>query len=151
MPCLNAAFAEECVQRLARLSPDARPVWGNMTVPQLLGHLNMVVRHTMGERPAQVPYKGNFKSRHIYRHLILGGLLAIPRNIRMPRPPELKSAPMPECMLEQLRETLNEYLLHCQEGKLQPQLHPFFGQLTAREWTKFHAAHFKHHLTQFGV
>jgi hypothetical protein len=151
MPSYNSALVEKVNAALASIPEDARPRWGKMNRAQLYGHLHMALRYSMGEGP-KMPYRGNFVSRHIFRRLILAGLVEIPHNVRLPRPEGMKEMPPPpEATFEQVSETLREFLRRLEAGTLPVALHPFFGPMSGREWGKFHCAHLKHHCKQFGV
>lgn len=150
MPKLDAAAVETVIAQLATLSEDTRPQWGKMTLPQMRGHLRMVVEYTMGQGP-ELPFRGNWKSRHIFRRLIISGLVPIPHNIKLPRQKDGSEVPMPDATLNELKQTLDEYLRTVEAGRAPARTHPFFGVLSAKEWQGFHAAHFKHHLLQFGL
>ena len=153
MKMLDRTLAAEIVYKLGQIPADATPRWGKMSRDQLYGHLALVMRHMLAQTPP-LPFKGNWKSRHIFRHLILNGIVEIPHNIRLPRPtglPKGEELVPPTCSLEDFQRALDEYLSAAESGSLPPAMHPFFGLLTVTEWRKFHIAHFKHHLKQFGV
>jgi hypothetical protein len=150
MPKLDAALAAKIVSNLSALPEDTQPKWGKMSVPQMRGHLRMVVEYTMGAGK-EIPFKGNWKSRHIFRPLIISGLVAIPHNIKVPRQKDGSEVPTPDATIEELKATLDKYVAQAAAGKLSPRTHPFFGVLTPAQWQGFHAAHFKHHLLQFGA
>lgn len=103
----------------------------------------------MGEYPP-LPSRANWRSRWVFRPLILHGLVAIPRNVRLPRQHGTASS-MPEGSLDALCRALDEYLDRREAGALPAVVHPFFGMLSARAWVRFHVRHFEHHLNQFGV
>ena len=138
------------MERVKRLDPNAKGAWGQMTGEQMLGHVTGVVRYTLGQG-AEMPYKGTFKTRYIYRPLILNGLVKIPHNVRVPPPKGMKTMPTPHGTVDGLREALHEYLARAQAGDLDPPHHPFFGDLGVDGWAKFHYRHFEHHLEQFGL
>ena len=151
MAGLNQAFAEEIIKKLERVDPGAKPIWGKMTAPQMIGHLRKVLQYTMGEGPS-MPFRGNWFSRHVLRHLIVHQVVAMPKNVRLPRPKGMKDMPPPaEATTGELLETLHEYLERHQRQELPSRVHPFFGELGPEAWNKLHVAHFKHHLKQFGV
>jgi hypothetical protein len=151
MKSLDRTLSNEIIAKLAKLPPDVKPLWGKMNRDQLYGHLALVFRYTLGELPP-LPYKGNWRSRNIYRHLIINGVIEIPHNIRLPRPKGLdKDAEVPTCAIEDLQNAMDAYVTAAEQGTLQPALHPFFGVLSPKEWRKFHVAHLKHHCKQFGV
>jgi len=150
MPRMNAAYAENVTSRLAALSPDRQPEWGKMTVPQLHGHLTAVVRYSMGDGEA-MPVRGNWRSKYIFRPLILNGVVKIPRNIKIPRPKGKPAPPMPEGTLEDLVIAMARFNEAQTEPSGPSHPHPFFGHLGLAGWAKFHYRHFEHHLQQFGV
>jgi len=151
MATLDRKLAAQIIQSLEALDPDTKPAWGEMNVPQLLGHLTVVVLYSTGTGP-ELPYKGNWMTRNIFRHLVLYGIVPIPKGIRVPRPVGMKERPKPpEASLDDLRTALDTWNAGREAGTLPKALHPFFGNLGPGEWARFHGAHFKHHLTQFGV
>ncbi|MBX7258867.1 MAG: DUF1569 domain-containing protein [Candidatus Hydrogenedentes bacterium] len=148
---MTRQYADEIIQRLSALSLDTKPKWGTSTLPQILGHLTDVVRYTMGEGPDML-FKGNWKTRTIFRTLIINQIVAIPHNVRIPRRVGSKGpVVLRDGDLESLKKTLDEYLSQAESGNLASRIHPFFGELSAKSWRKFHVAHFTHHLNQFGA
>lgn len=148
---LDREIAKRMVAALGTLPADAQPLWGKMNRDQLYGHLALVMKHMVGDTPP-LPFKGNFVSRHIFRRLILLGLVEIPHNVRLPKPKGADKHPEPPtCALADVEQALSEYLDRAEAGTLPQAMHPFFGPLTVNEWRRFHVAHFKHHLKQFGV
>ena len=149
MGVMTRAHAERVLERLAAMPPDATPLWGTMTAAQMVGHLNAVVRYTMGEGQ-EMPYRGNWKSRFIFRTLILRQIVRMPRNVRLPRADGTRGPRhMPDGTVDALRETLEEYFQRLDAGTLPARVHPFFGVLSAADWRRMHYAHFQHHLAQF--
>lgn len=148
---MTCAYAETAVNRLASLRPEASPAWGTLAPAQMIGHLNQVVRYTIGEGP-DVPFRGNWKSRYIFRPLILGQLVKMPRNVRLPNPDGSRGPrTFPDGRLDALRESLDEYLRRVDTRSLPARMHPYFGVVSPAGWRRFHYAHFEHHLTQFGL
>ena len=151
MPKLDRALAKTITAKLATIPEDAKPLWGKMNRAQLYGHLAMVMKHMLGNGPG-VPYRGNFVTRHIFRHLIVNGIKEIPHNIRLPKPKGMDKMPEPPtATLAEVEAALDAYLTAVEKGTVPQAMHPFFGPLTTNEWMKFHHAHFKHHCKQFGV
>lgn len=160
MPEFNRPYVDKVLDRLEHIGPGTKPEWGKLTRDRLYGHLNEVLRYSMGERP-RLKDKSTYFMRTIVKPLILSGILAIPHGRRLPdidyhyrAHKQYAKLPHPndpqEGTLEELRDTLAEYLNRFETHKLSSKPHPYFGKLTAAEWSKFHMAHFKHHLTQFG-
>ncbi len=150
MPKLDAAMVQKIYSDLSKLSEDTKPQWGKMNVAQMRGHMMMAVQYSLGVGN-EMPFKGNWKSRNIFKPLILSGLVAIPKGVKLPKQKDGTDAPMPLTSLEELKATLDEFVAKASAGQSPTRMHPFFGPLAPGEWQKFHVAHFKHHLTQFGV
>lgn len=151
MKKFDDAFGQEVVARLETLAEDAQPRWGAMNRGQLFGHLNIALRYTLGEGP-ELPFKGNLKTRYIFRYIIMLGLKDIPHNIPVPRPRNMtREALFPTVPLETLQESIADYVEQVGTGALSARTHPYFGSLSASEWQRFHRLHYIHHLRQFGV
>jgi len=151
MKVFDEAFSSEVSTRLGGLPDDVTPNWGSMNRGQLFGHLNNVIQYTLGELP-EMPFRGNFKTRHFFRHIIMFGLKEIPHNIRVPKIKGVsKESMFPELPLETLEASMALYLEKVAEGGLPSRTHPYFGVLSAPQWQRFHRIHFTHHLKQFGV
>jgi hydroxymethylglutaryl-CoA reductase len=151
MAIFDQTFAEKVKERVATLDEDVQPVWGTMDRGKLFGHLNKTVQYTIGGGP-EIPFKGNFKTKHIFRHVVLFGFKEIPRGIRLPRPegvPEEQLFPVSD--LQELTDSIDQYLEAVKKGGLPTRMHPFFGPLSPKGWQRFHVAHFTHHLKQFGI
>lgn len=151
MKVFDDAFGQVVKDRFATVAEDAQPAWGAMTRDQVQGHLNSVLLYTLGEGP-DLPFRGNFMSRNVFRRVILLGWKDIPHNIKVPRPKGVSKeqlfAPAP---LETLVETIDRYLAATGNGALPTRMHPYFGPLPGSKWQRFHRLHFIHHMKQFGI
>jgi oxepin-CoA hydrolase/3-oxo-5,6-dehydrosuberyl-CoA semialdehyde dehydrogenase len=151
MPRLDQDFAKRAIDSVGSIAPDAKPLWGKMNRAQLYGHLHLAVGYSLGHGP-DMPFKGNWKSKMIFRPLILSGLVSIPKGVKLPAPKGMKTPPPPaEATLEEMTATINAFVAAAKSGSVSRRMHPFFGELSGPEWQQFHAAHFKHHMKQFGV
>lgn len=151
MPAFDHHFAEHLLERAARIAPDAQPQWGTMSRNRMFGHLYDIFEYCMGNM-GEAPDKSTFKTRVIFRPLILSGIVKIPKNVKVP--PGKGDGPKMferETELDELRAKMEEYLAKCQAGELDPPRHPFFGDLGVDGWAKFHVRHMDHHMRQFGV
>lgn len=132
--------------RVDLLTPDARRVWGKMSLGQMLAHCAGQLRLGLGELPAgrmKVPYGlPGLKQLAIY---------VVPWPKGAPSAPELVSPPPVEV------EAGKAAVRGCAErfGALGPDhawpLHPTFGRLSRRAWGVLSWRHLDHHLRQFGV
>jgi len=150
MAQLDEKMAARVRTALRDLPPGTQPQWGSMTPAQLYHHLTGVLRYSMGEGP-EMPDRSTWRNR-LFRPLVLHGVIKIPRNVRVPKPKGVKERPAPQDgTFEECDAALNAWLARRQAGTLPVVPHPFFGPLDGGQWARFHAQHFRHHLTQFGV
>ena len=56
-----------------------------------------------------------------------------------------------EVLKEQLIESTNTMLAFLTKNNNFKAIHPFFGELTAAQWSIFQRKHYTHHLSQFGL
>jgi hypothetical protein len=132
--------------RVDKLTADSQRQWGEMTVDQMLWHINGGLSLGLGKlraakmkspipRPILVPFA-------MY--------LPIPKG-KAPTVPEMKAQGKYDFNAERVRfHTLVE------EFSLKPLHfnwleHPVFGRLTGPQWSRIQARHVDHHLRQFGA
>lgn len=139
-------------ERINKLMPGSRPLWGKMNVSQMLAHL-------------QVPMLVAFGQLHLK-----GGLIAFffgkiakrqmvddkPFKKNMPTMKEFKftGKKFPEKDFLKEKSILLSYVdRFVTEGPdiITNKTHPFFGPLTVEEWDTLQWKHLDHHLRQFGV
>jgi len=142
---LDDAVWESCLERIERLSSDARPRWGRMSVAQMLAHCAEVQEVMNGK-----PLEGTPWLLRLAGPLIKRAVLS-----RRPYPKGVKTHPQylqtsdkrfePE--KRRLLKALDEFRVAGAEGAR----HPLFGPMSAEEagWGAF--KHLDHHLRQFGV
>jgi hypothetical protein len=132
--------------RFGKLTPDARPAWGQMTAAQMLAHLADPMKTAMGTKPVTV--KPSAFSNPIVRTLIIY-YLPWPKNA--PTAPEFVHAHQEHFgeNLAALRITLEEFAA-AGEGKGRAP-HPAFGKLSGKAWGRLIYRHLDHHLRQFGL
>ena len=141
-------YVEEIVRRLRTLKSDAKPAWGAMSEPQMVGHLIETMHYSIGRGPTYA-IRTNWLKRHVVAPLIINGIVKIPKNINVPRPHDATILPVGD--VETLHAVLDEYLSLVQADEVTPAPHPAFGVIGVDGWAKMHVVHFEHHLTQFGV
>lgn len=149
MPNLSDSTAQSYLDRFAAVAPDAAPLWGKMNGAQMLGHVTNTLRYSLGETPL-LAFRGNFKTQYIYAPLLINGIMPFPKNVRLPRSKGQPAPTFPEGDLDSLRAAIDRVLAEVKSGAFVPPHHPYFGNIGPRRWMKFHAAHFDHHLRQFG-
>ena len=142
----DARACRELIARLERLSPEARPLWGTMTAPQMLAHLAGWMRMAKGELKASP--RMPFMRYPPLKQLIIYWL-PFPKGVQTA--PELIISASADWAIEQT--TVREDMLAFQKmhpNGLWPE-HPVFGRMTPKAWGVFAYRHTDHHLRQFGV
>ena len=144
----NPDDKNEIVNRIDQLHPDSKPMWGKMSVSQMLAHCIVPTKISTGDIPGK---------RNIFG--ILFGKIAKKRMVteepfkkNLPTDPSFVVKHNPD-FYESQRElkTLIEKLYNTDKNELLQRKHPFFGKLTVQEWGLLNYKHFDHHLRQFGV
>ena len=144
---LNEGDRAEITSRVRSLSVSSTRRWGSMGVADMLQHLSLSARMTLGELPVPSSNKRAFQVFPL-KHLILY-VLPFPKGA--PTAPELK--PVDEASFEEERAALLELLERIGTGLrdgMGPD-HPLFGPLSWREWGVVTYKHANHHLKQFGA
>lgn len=146
-PLHDPAAFEDCLQRLGRLTPESRPLWGEMSVGQMLAHCAEVQEVLNGKPLEGTPW-----------FLELSGPI-LKRIILARRPYPRNAATHPQYLvtdgrefdleMRRLREALQGYRDRAPADRGID--HAIFGAMSADEtgWAAY--KHLDHHLAQFGV
>ena len=150
MPSLfEPAVREQCIARLAKLTPDTRAKWGQFTAAAMVAHLNDSFRMAIGDLPV-APKPGPFRIP-ILRWLVIH-VMPFPKGA--PTAPELlarfKNNPVD---LDTERLAFKDLFgrLAARQGASTWSEHPLFGSMTERDWGVLGAKHIDHHFRQFGI
>lgn len=143
----DATALDGLLQRLDKLTPDARAQWGRMTAPRMLCHLSDSIRVGLGEMPAR--FKQGPLANPIARWL-LAYVIPFPKG-KAETPPEMLTTQPSEWKsdLAAVREQLRAAAQRGPDGKWAR--HPAFGDVSGRLYGVFIHKHVDHHLRQFGV
>lgn len=144
----EADTVDEVIRRIELLQPAAQRQWGKMDVSQMLAHCSAAMDMAAG--------KINPPRMLIGR--IIGGFV---KPIYINEKPFSPNSPTEKTLVvsdardfsrEQahLKECVREFY-QGGEGRCTRHPHPFFGPLTAYEWSRGMYKHLDHHLRQFGA
>lgn len=144
----NLDDKNDIINRLDQLHPDSKPMWGKMSVSQMLAHCIVPTKISTGDVSGK---------RNIFG--ILFGKMAKKRMVseapfkkNLPTDPSFVVKHNPDFYESQeALKTLIEKLYNTDKNELLQRKHPFFGKLTLDEWGLLNYKHFDHHLRQFGV
>ena len=144
---LNENDRAEIHSRMQSLSASSTRRWGSLDVVNMLQHLRLSARMTLGELPVASSNKRVFQVFPL-KHLILY-VLPFPKGA--PTAAELK--PVAASSFEEERAALLDLLERIGTGPSEGAgpAHPLFGPMTFREWGVVTYKHADHHLRQFGA
>ena len=144
----NAGDALSIQSRIARLRPDRRRVWGQMTAPRVVCHLADSLKLALGElhaRPMNVPVRFPvLKQVVVY-------WAPFPRNA--PTAPEVVARAPGDWRADvaELQRLVEELCARGADPDAVWPVHPAFHRLSRRAWGVHTYRHMDHHLRQFGV
>ncbi|MBV9962518.1 MAG: DUF1569 domain-containing protein [Parafilimonas sp.] len=144
----NIDDKNDIINRIDQLHPDSKPLWGKMSVSQMLAHCIVPAQISTGDIPGK---------RNLFG--ILFGKLAKKRMVsdepfkkNLPTDPSFVIKHSPDFYeSQQTLKALIEKLYNTNKTELVQRKHPFFGKMTIDEWGLLNYKHFDHHLRQFGV
>ena len=137
----------ELLQRLEKLTPKSRPLWGKMNVCQMVSHC---------QKPLDVA-DGSLKLKRSFLGMLFGKMAKnnfLKNKIRknLPTHPSFKVEDTPDFETEwgTLISLVKKF------GEKGPEViatkkHPLFGEMTEEEWGVLQYKHLDHHLKQFDV
>lgn len=132
-------------RRIGSLRPEAKGLWGRMTVDQMLWHVNMPLAECLGEysvAPNPVPLP-----RAILRWLVLN----VPWPKGAPTRPDLVATARHDFDAEKSRclQLIDRVVARDLDASWPASGN--FGAMSGKEWSRLHAKHLDHHLRQFGA
>ncbi|PTQ95835.1 uncharacterized protein DUF1569 [Mucilaginibacter yixingensis] len=142
---LEPQTAREVIDRINQLNEDSQPLWGKMSVYQMLRHCAMWEEMLLERRI----YKQAFIGKLFGRTALKGMLSDKPMKQNMPTVPSFRITDEGDVEAEKQRwiTLIGEHEHRANTGFM----HPFFGKLTADEAGRLAYKHVDHHLRQFGV
>lgn len=137
------------IERINQLKPESPPLWGKMSVDQMLAHCCVAYEMAFTNKHP----KPNAFVRLLLKTFVKNGVVS-----EVPYKKNLKTAPafiiQGSRNFEEEKARLIKYLQHTLalgrdhfEGKESIS----FGKMTAQEWNNQFYKHLDHHLSQFGV
>jgi hypothetical protein len=144
----SASDSQDILERLDKLEPTSKALWGKMNVEQMLAHCSAGIKMA----------KGEIKPKRALAGIILGKLF---KKIYTNEKPLGKDSPTDKSLIfsgtlgfekerEQLREQIKSFQSVGEKG-CTDHPHPFFGKLEPQEWSRGMFKHLDHHFRQFGA
>jgi len=141
--------ALDFIRRINALSPETVPLWGKMTVEQMLAHCNVTY---------EMIYENYHPRPNSFVKLILK--LFVKNTVVSKKPYKQNGQTAPQFIIKDDRDfhtektRLIDYIIQTQqlgEHYFDGRESHSFGVLTVKEWNAMLSKHLEHHLSQFGV
>jgi hypothetical protein len=142
----DAGRGNEVRSRVRALEPAAQPLWGKMTVDQMLHHANIVLMESLGEHTARPNIRG------LPEPLVRWAILNFPWGKGAPTRPDML---IPAGQRYDFDDERSRCLVMIDRFLARPMDAPWpraanFA-MTGRHWSQLQYKHLDHHLRQFGV
>ena len=141
----SPAVKEEIINRINKLTPTSKTLWGTMNVEQMMAHLQRPIALAFGKHKL----KGSFILK------LIGPLF---KSVLYNEKPYKHGLPTDKTYIvsdaknfEQEKNKLVEMIYDFKEENISDNKHEIFGKLTKEQWSKATWKHINHHLRQFGV
>ena len=145
----NATDTNEVINRIGKLSPNSKPLWGKMSVAQMLAHCSVSY---------ELVYEDKHPKPNAFMKFILKTL--VKKSVVNETPYKHNSQTAPYFIIkgdkdfEKEKTRLINHIHKTQElgeGYFDGKESHSFGKLSKTEWNNMFYKHLDHHLSQFGV
>jgi hypothetical protein len=145
----NTNDNQEIIDRISKLTPESKALWGKMNVGQMLAHNRMPLLAAYGQEKMSKRGLISFLFGKMAKKQILS-----PKPFGKNLPTDKKFIVVnPEKFEKEKQELIENVLLFKKNGpdKITKEPHGFFGNLSPEEWGALQYKHLDHHLSQFGA
>jgi hypothetical protein len=137
-------------ERLAKLTADAKPTFGQLSPDRMLRHCRLIIQMSLEE--VEVTDTSNIFTRGPLRIFAFHLMPDWPK-AKLKGPDEV--TPPSEFDFDgEMTAFLEALDRFCEEAEKNPDrktLHPFFGKRTLKYWEHVHGRHFEHHFRQYNL
>ena len=135
------------LDRVSRLTPERKPVWGRFTAPEMVCHMSSDLRQALGELDAGPP---SGPLSRFPMNLLVIHLLPWPRGKGRSPPEFLATRPTTWAAdVGRLRDLIQRFAARGAGAAWPPSR--VFGRISGQSWGVMEHKHLDHHLRQFGV
>jgi len=142
----NEVDFSEIASRVEKLSDTSLQRWGHMNLQEMLVHCTTQLKLSLGEISAR--QQGPSIMRSKLGKWLLFSNLPWPKNAGTPNE---MNAELSSFSLSEIQNEKRVLLNYLEKVRAETQLkkHPFFGELSRKEWGRLIYKHLDHHLKQF--
>jgi len=139
---------QQMINRINKLTPDTKPLWGKMNASQMMAHTQVPLKVAYGNVKLKRGLMGILFGRIAKKKLV--GEKDFDKNLPTDKNFVIRDTPNFEEAKSNLINLVRQFATSGPEG-ISKEPHPFFGKLTTHEWDVLMWKHLDHHLRQFGV
>ncbi|GLB48814.1 DUF1569 domain-containing protein [Neptunitalea lumnitzerae] len=137
----------EIKERLDKISPDQKAIWGKMNVTQMLAHCQKPIELTLGKTTLKKP---NFLMGLLLKSMNSSLYNDKPWKKGLPTAKEFTMTNTDEFLVEKEKlKTLIEEIHSRKDSNESFPVHPYFGKFTKEQYGMMTYKHLDHHFTQF--
>jgi hypothetical protein len=150
-PCMKSLFnvtdTSEIIERIEKLQPAGKALWGKMNVAQMLAHCQMPFGVFFGEAKQKRGLAGTLFGALAKRRMLHEGQFA--KNLPTAKNFIIKG----DRNFDEEKVKLIDYIkrFNSSADRHTTHKHPFFGKMSGNEWAVLTYKHLDHHLRQFNV
>ena len=146
----NTSDTKEIIDRINKLTPASKGLWGKMNVEQMLAHARLPILAAYGAE--QMSKRGliSFLFGKMAKKQFVDSEKPFSKNSPTDKKFIIANPEKFETEKQRLIETITEFSKKGPDA-ITKEPHGFFGNLTPEEWDKLQYKHLDHHLSQFGV
>jgi hypothetical protein len=142
----ESTVKQDIVDRINKLTPESKALWGKMNVGQMLAHCQMPIGVAEGTHQLK---------RNLFARIVGPMVKSMLYNEKpfkrsLPTDPSFIMHPQ-EKDFETEKLKLLAMLSNFSEANMINEVHPFFGKISKVQWSKGMWKHLDHHMQQFGV
>lgn len=148
MPSLFDPKARDAIlERIARLSPERKPVWGRFTAPEMICHVCCGLRQGLGELDTAPP---TGPLAHAPLNWLMIHVVPWPKGKAQSPPEFLSTRPTTwQADVSRLRDLIRRFADRGPAADSPPSR--VFGRISGNSWGVLQHKHLDHHLRQFAV
>jgi hypothetical protein len=137
---------DEIIERINKLTPETKAIWGKMTVDQMLKHTNEALVVAFGEKELRINFLMKFLGKMMKNKIFNSEFKK-----SSPTAPEFIFREKYDFDSSKKDLIRNFSRFRVGEQSITLTNHPFWGKMSHEDWNKLMWNHIDHHLRQFGV
>lgn len=145
----NKEDKDEIVNRIEELHPDSKPMWGKMSVSQMLAHCIRPIEVSLGTHQLSRSLLGKLFGKS-FKNKMMKESWQFTKNMPTEKSFIVKEEPDFYVSQQSLKDAI-ENVFNADKTAIASRPHPFFGKMTIDEWGILSYKHLDHHLRQFDV